>query len=132
VRALRTLAAAAIATGVLAGPVLACGGGWMGVNLVVKPGTKAALRKAYVAAHPGAKVGDPVAGRTYYGSYSGTRWAVATFGAYPTIFRTDAHGRWRVRRETHGGICTNVVPIDLVVAWSLEHLGGNCYVEPRR
>ena len=131
-RAVRTLVAAAIATGVLAGPVLACGDGWMGVNLVVKPGTKAALRRAYIAAHPGAKVGDPVAGRTYYGSYSGTRYAVATFGAYPTIFRTDAHGRWRVRRETHGGICTNVVPIDLVVAWSLEHLGGNCYVEPRR
>ena len=130
--ALRALAAAAVATGVLAGPVLACGGGWMGENLVVKPGTKAALRKAYLAARPGAKVGDPVPGRTYYGSYSGTRYAVATFGAYPTIFRTDQHGRWRVRRDTHGGICADVVPVDLIRAWSLEHWGGRCYVEPAR
>ena len=129
---MRALVAAAVASGVLAGPVLACGGGWMGENLVVKPGTKAALRRAYLAAHPGTAVGDPVPGRTYYGSYSGTRYAVATFGAYPTIFRTDEHGRWRVRRETHGGIWTNVVPIDLIVAWSLEHWGGNCYVEPKR
>jgi hypothetical protein len=127
----KALAAAVLASGVLAGPVLACGGGWMGVNLVVKPGTKAALRSAYLAAHPGGVVGDPVPGRTYYGSYSGTRYAVATFGAYPTIFRTDQHGRWHVRRETHGGICTNVVPIDLIKVWSLEHWGGNCYVEPR-
>ena len=110
-RALRTFAAAAVATGVLAGPVLACGGGWMGENLVVNPGTKAALRQAYLTAHPGAAVGEPMPGRTYYGSYSGTRYAVATFGAYPTIFRTDQHGRWQVRRETHGGICTSVVPI---------------------
>ena len=131
-KALRTITAAAIGTGVLAGPVLACGGGWMGVNLVVRPGTKAGLRKAYIAAHPGAAVGDPVPGRTYYGSYSGTRYAVATFGAYPTIFRTDQHGRWHVRRETHGGICTNVVSIDLIIAWSLEHWGGRCYVEPAR
>ena len=65
-----------------------------------------------------------------YGSYSGTRYAVATFGAYPTIFRTDQHGRWRVRRETHGGICSNAVPIDLIMVWSLEHWGGRCYVEP--
>ena len=127
---MKALAAAVVASGVLAGPVLACGGGWMGVNLVVKPGTKAALRSAYLAAHPGAAVGDPVPGRTYYGSYSGTRYAVATFGAYPTIFRTDRHGRWRVRHETHGGICTNVVPADLIRVWSLEHWGGNCYVEP--
>ena len=130
--ALRTLGAAAVAAAVLAGPVLACGDGWMGVNLVARPGVKAALRRAYLAAHPGAAVGDPVPGRTYYGSYSGTRYAVATFGAYPTIFRTDRHGRWRVRRETHGGICTNVVPLDLIMVWSLEHWGGRCFVEPAR
>ena len=130
--ALRTLGAAAVAAAVLAGPVLACGDGWMGVNLVARPGVKATLRRAYLAAHPGAAVGDPVPGRTYYGSYSGTRYAVATFGAYPTIFRTDAHGRWHVRRETHGGICTNVVPLDLIMVWSLEHWGGRCFVEPAR
>ena len=131
-RALRTLAVAAIATGVLAGPVLACGGGWMGVNLVATPGVKAALRSAYLAAHPSLAVGAPAAGRTYYGSYSGTRYAVATFGAHPTVFRTDARGRWLVRRDTHGGICTDFVPIDLIRAWWLEHRGGRCYVEPPR
>ena len=131
-RPLRTLAAAVVATGVLAGPVLACGGGWMGVNLVVQPGTKAALRKAYLAAHPGAAVGDPVPGRTYFGSYSGTRYAVATFGAYPTIFRTDQHGRWRVRRETHGGICVDAVPVELIGVWWLEQWSDRCYVEPAR
>jgi hypothetical protein len=132
-KAFRSIAAAAVAAGALAGTVHAgCGDGWMGTNLVATPAVKAALRSAYAAAHPGSRVGAPVAGRTYYGSYSGTRYAVATFGAYPTIFRTDIHGRWRVRRETHGGVCTNVVPIDLIRVWSLEHWGGNCYVEPRR
>ena len=129
----RTLAAAAVAAGALAGTVRAgCGDGWMGTNLVATPAVKAALRSAYLAAHPRTQVGAPAAGRTYYGSYSGTRYAVATFGAHPTIFRTDFRGRWHVRRETHGGVCTNVVPIDLIRVWSLEHWGGNCYVEPVR
>jgi hypothetical protein len=132
-KALHALAAAMVAAASLAGTAHAgCGDGWMGTNLVAAPAVKAALRSAYVAAHPGSQVGAPAPGRTYYGSYSGTRYAVATFGAYPTIFRTDVHGRWRVRRETHGGICTTVVPIDLIRVWSLEHWGGNCYVEPRR
>jgi hypothetical protein len=133
VKTLITLTAAAVAAGALAGTVHAgCGDGWMGTNLVATPAVKTALRSAYLAAHPGSQVGAPVAGRTYYGSYSGTRYAVATFGAYPTIFRTDIHGAWRVRRETHGGICTNVVPIDLIRVWWLAHWGGNCYVEPVR
>ena len=131
-KAIRTFAAAAVAAGALAGPVLACGDGWMGVNLVATPGVKAALGKAYLAAHPGAAVGDPVPGRTYYGSYSGTRYAVATFGRYPTIFRTDQHGRWHVRRETHGGICTNVVPVQLIAVWWLEPWSDRCFVEPAR
>ena len=130
---LLALAASAGTAAALAAPVLACGDGWMGQNLVATPGVKAALRAAYLEAHPAlseAQVGSPVPGRTYYGSYSGTHYAVATFGAYPTIFRTDQRGRWHVRRETHGGICTNVVPIDLIRVWSLEHWGGRCYVEP--
>jgi len=125
------LAAMVVAAGVVAGFARAgCGDGWMGVNLVATPKVKTALRSAYLAAHPGASVGDPAAGRTYYGGYSGTRYAVATFGAQPTIFRTDVRGRWRVRRETHGGVCTNVVPIDLIRVWSLRHWAGRCYVEP--
>src|SRR5215510_13091791 len=100
---LALLVAAATASPVSAG----CGDGhWMGVNLFAAPKVKAALRSAYVRAHRGVAVGQPVPGRTYYGSYSGTRYAVATFGAYPTIFQTDGRNRWRVIRETHGGICT--------------------------
>ena len=43
----------AILAGVLAGPVLACGDGWMGVNLVASPDIKSALRSAYLDGHPG-------------------------------------------------------------------------------
>jgi hypothetical protein len=134
------LLASAAAAGALASSVLACGDGWMGVNLVATPPVKAGLRAAYLRAHPRlqpAELGAPLPGSTYYGSYSGTRYALATFtgragGAYPTVFRTDASGRWRVRSQTHGAVCTNVVPIDLVRVWSLEHLRGGCYVEPRK
>jgi hypothetical protein len=138
-RRMRGLLLAIVLAGVLAGPVRAggCGDGWMGENLVAMPGVKEALRSAYVAAHPalGDQVGDPVSGRTYYGSYSGTRYAVATFAvgsapAYPTVFRTDNHGRWHVRRETHGGVCTDVVPIELIKAWWLAPWGGRCFVLP--
>lgn len=140
-RRMRSLLLAIVTAGVLAAPVHAgggCGDGWMGENLVATPGVKAALRSAYVAAHPAlapSQVGAPVAGRTYYGSYSSTRYAVATFAvgsapAYPTIFRTDHQGRWHVRRETHGGVCTDVVPIDLINAWWLVHWDGRCFVLP--
>jgi hypothetical protein len=115
----------------LAAPVLACGDGWMGKNLVATPGVKAALASTYAAAHPGATVGAPVAGRTYYGSYSGTRYAVATFGRYPTIFKTDRHGRWHIRRQTHGAICESYVPLDLLIGhWWLERHDAHCYVPP--
>ena len=122
-----------VAAGVLASPVLACGDGWMGMNLVATPDVKSQLRQAYLAANPELaphEVGRAVVGRTYYGFYSGTSYAVATFGAYPTIFRTDQNGRWKVRRQTHGGVCTDVVPSKLVKLWWLEHWRGRCYVEP--
>jgi hypothetical protein len=125
---LAVLVAAATAAPVSAG----CGDGhWMGVNLAATPKVKAALRLAYVRAHPGIAVGQPAPGRTYYGSYSGTRYAVATFGAYPTIFQTDARNRWRVIRETRGGICTDVVPSELITAWSFRRWNSRCFVEPR-
>jgi hypothetical protein len=126
-----TVVAALAAAAACAGAALGeCGDGWMARNLVATPGVKAALRSAYLAAHPGLAVGAPASGRTYYGDYSGTRYAVATFGAYPTVFRTDARGRWQVRRETHGGVCTDVVPLELIRAWWLEHWAGRCFVEP--
>jgi hypothetical protein len=136
---LRKILVLAAAAGLAAQPAIACGDGWMGVNLKLTPHVKSSLRSAYLAASPRVDadlVGAPVPGRTYYGSYSGTRYAVATFSvggaaAYPTVFRTDIRGRWHVRRQTHGGVCTDVVPIDLIRAWWLEHWGGSCYVLPR-
>jgi hypothetical protein len=111
-------------------PVLGCGDAWMGQNLVATRKVKAALRAAYAAAHRGTDVRAALAGHTYYGSYSGTSYALATFGAAPTIFRTDARGRWQVRQDTRGHVCSNVVPIDLIKAWSLRHVARGCYAPP--
>jgi hypothetical protein len=135
---LRVLPAVVVAAGVLAGPLLACGDGWMAHNLVLTPRDKAGLRAAYLRAHPGlvpSRVGQPVSGSTYFGSYSGTLYAVATFAAgpgagYPTIFRTGQNGRWHVRKQTRGGICSDVVPIELIKAWWLEHRSGRCFEVP--
>ncbi|TMK64976.1 MAG: hypothetical protein E6G53_06805 [Actinobacteria bacterium] len=137
-RGIRSLAVAAVAAGAVAAPVYAgCGDGWMGTNLVATPSVKAALRSAYLAGHPKLAPAEVtlLPGRTYYGAYSGTRYAVATLAvgsapASPTIFRTDQRGRWQVRRQTHGAVCTDVVPIDLIRAWWLTHYSGRCYVEP--
>jgi hypothetical protein len=125
------LGAVGAVAAVVAAPVLACGGGWIGENLVATPKVKTELRAAYLEAYPGARVGAPAAGRTYYGSWDGTRYAVATFGRYPTIFRTDRKGVWHVRRETHGGICADVVPVDLLSHhWWLKRYDDRCYVLP--
>jgi hypothetical protein len=117
--------------GVFTPPVLGCGDDWMGENLVATQKIKAGLRSAYRSAHPGVRVDGPALGTTYYGMYSGTSYAVATFGATPTVFRSDARGHWHVRADTDGRICTNVVPVELVGAWSLRHDRGSCYVLPR-
>ncbi len=111
-------------------PVLGCGDAWMAENLPATQAVKARLRSAYVTAHPGVEVRGPVAGRTYYGRYSGTSYAVATFGALPTIFRTDARGRWHVRKDTRGSVCSTVVPVELLKAWSLRPVTRACYTLP--
>jgi hypothetical protein len=135
---MKALIVTAVVATVFAAPVLACGDGWMGENLVVTPSVKDGLRSAYLSAHPSLRprrIAGPVGGRIYYGSYSGTRYAVATFttgtgAAYPTVFRTDARGRWHLRQETRGEICTNVVPTDLIMVWWLEPANGRCFVVP--
>jgi hypothetical protein len=111
-------------------PMYGCGDGMMGVNLVATPTVKAELRDAYLAVHPHVMVGAPRAGRTYYGDEEGIRYAVATFGVHPTIFRADARGRWHVIRDTHGAICKNYVPPDLLAAtWWLNKRNKRCYEE---
>ena len=120
------------AGGIYTPPALGCGDDWMGENMKATPRLKAALRLAYVAAHPRVHAGAPRPGKTYYGMYSGTSYALATFGAGPSVFRTDSHGGWRLRADTDGRICTNVVPIELLQVWSLEHERGSCYTLPRR
>jgi hypothetical protein len=119
------------AGGLYTPPAVGCGDDWMGENLAVTPRVKSALRAAYVSAHRGVHVGAPLAGHTYYGMYSGTSYAIATFSASPTVFRTDALGRWRVRADTDGRICSNVLPVELARVWSLRHDRGSCYVLPR-
>jgi hypothetical protein len=106
-------------------PALGCGDDWMGENMRVTAAVKHALQVAYGAKRP------PLAGHTYYGMYSGTSYALATFGRSPTVFRTDGHGVWHVRAQTDGRICTTAVPLELMKAWSLRGIGGGCYVEPR-
>jgi hypothetical protein len=112
-------------------PVLAnCGDGWMAENLRATQSVKAGLRAAYVAAHPRIAVTGPAAGQTYYGRYSGVRYALATFGSLPTIFRTDGRNRWHVRKDTRGSVCSTVVPVELLKAWSLRPVSRSCYALP--
>src|SRR5919198_5513607 len=112
----RTAVVAVVVAGFVAAPVLACGDGSIALDLIATPTLKAQLRSAFLAAHPGvapSQVGSPFPGRTFYGSYSDVPYAVATFSiagapAYPTVFKMDRRGRWHVRRQTHGGVCTDV------------------------
>jgi hypothetical protein len=106
-------------------PAVGCGDAWMAENLRVTPRVKEELRRADGSTQP------PLAGRTYYGRYSGVRYAIATFGAQPTVFRTDVHNHWRVRARVNGAVCSTVVPVELLRAWSLTPSGRGCYALPR-
>ena len=106
-------------------PAIGCGDAWMAENLRVTTAVKEQLRRADGAAHP------PLPGHTYYGRYSGVRYAIATFGVRPTIFRTDAHDRFRVRGQANDTVCSTVVPIELLRAWSLRPAGRGCFALPR-
>ena len=107
---------------------LACGDTPNAHNLVVTPRVRAALAAAYTA-RTGA-VATALPGRTYYGSHVGIQFAVATFGSQPAIFSDGGMGRWRLLRITHGGVCSGVVPADLIQAWAMTHWRGGCFTEP--
>ena len=107
---------------------LACGDTPNAHNLVVTPQVRTALAQAYAARTGVAATALP--GRTYYGSHVGIQFAVATFGKEPAIFSDGGMGRWRLLRITHGGICSGVVPVDLIAQWHLAHWRGGCYVVP--
>jgi len=113
------------AGGIYTPPAAGCGDAWMAENLRVTAPVREELRAAYGTARP------PLAGHTYYGRYSGVRYAVATFAGQPTVFRTDAHDRFRVRARTNGTVCADVVPVELLRAWSLRAAGRSCYALPR-
>ncbi len=118
----------------LASTAAGCGDSPNAVNLRLTAGVKGALRHAFLAANPGARA-ELVPGRTYYGLHVGIQYAVATFAvpgrtAYPAIFSDGGSGRWRLLRVTHGGVCSGVVPVDLIQTWWLVHWRGGCYVEP--
>jgi len=112
----------------LAAPAFGCGDTPNAQNLVITSEVRAAIAKAYTA-YTG-MTATALAGRTYFGSHVGTQFAVATFGdGRPAIFSDGGMGRWRLLRVTHGGICSGVVPVDLIQAWAMTHWRGGCYTE---
>ena len=118
----------------LAAAAGACGDSPNAVNLKLTDDVRTSLRQAYAVAHPGSRP-ELVPGRTYYGFHVGIRYAVATLSVdgrttYPAIFSDQGRGRWKLLRVTHGGVCSGVVPIDMIQTWSLVHWQGGCYVEP--
>lgn len=125
---LRVACAAALAAG-LAGTGLAFGASDAGGprNLVATPRVKAALRSGFLTKHPTlppASVRGPLRGLTYYGSYRGTEYAVATFSIprfgtqdQPEVFRRPAGGRWNDLGDTGGDVCPGVVPLPLLKLW---------------
>jgi hypothetical protein len=106
-------------------------------NLVATPSVKAALRTAFLHAHPKlppAKVAGPLKGRTYYGSYRGREYALAVFSIprfgttdQPELFRRPAGGAWRDLGDTGGDVCPPYVPLPLIKVWRLKPAGSGCY-----
>ncbi|HEY3181349.1 MAG TPA: hypothetical protein VGJ77_00825 [Gaiellaceae bacterium] len=121
-----------VAVAAIAAPAaLACGDEGA-ENLLATPAVKAGLTAAYTAAHPSTRVGGPAPGRTWYGRIAGYEFAVATFGAHPTVFSRPPGSRWKLERDTHGAVCASLVPVALLVGeWSYRHWARQCYLEPR-
>jgi opacity protein-like surface antigen len=126
------LAIVVAAAAVAAAPALACDDQPPAVNLVATPSVKTGLAAAYAGAHPDRRSARPVPGRTWYGRFGGYEFAVATFGAHPSVFSRQPRGRWRLDRDTRGAVCGGLVPVQLLaVTWSFAYSQRNCWVEPR-
>jgi len=114
-----------------AAPALACGDGMPPQNTRITPGTKAELRTAYLAAHPGARAEGPLPGHTYYSVHMQLGFAVATFDGRARVFIHVPKGRWRLVRDTSGTVCGRDVPADVLArAWWFPHVRGDCYRVP--
>lgn len=97
-------------------------------NLVATPAVKAALRAALVARLPVTqreKVRGPLPGRTYYGSYGPTRYALAVFSFpgtgttdQPEVFDRPPGKPWQDRGDTGG--CLRKIPAPLRRVWRLD------------
>lgn len=110
----------------------ACGDSPNAENLILTADVRAGLSRAF--AQGTGVTATALPGRTYYGYHVGIRYAVATFDVpgrtYPAIFSDQGRGRWKLLRITHGGVCSGVVPVDMIQAWALAHWRKGCYVEP--
>lgn len=97
-------------------------------NLTATSDMKGAIRAAFITSHNMAdgEVTGPLAGKTYYGSFRGKEWAVATFSTagtgttdQPEVFNRRPGGTWVDRGDTGGAVCDKV-PRPMLHVWRLE------------
>ena len=99
-------------------------------NLVATAAVKAQLREAHLkllsaAARKGVR--GPLKGKTYYGSFGSTRYAIATFSVpglgtqdQPELFSKPAGRPWRDRGDTGGCISSRIIPAPLLRLWGFK------------
>jgi hypothetical protein len=117
------------------------------VNLVATPAVKAQLHSAFLRLHSTIaprRIRGPLKGRTYYGRYGATKYAVATFSIdggtddQPEVFRRPAGRGWHDLGDTGGEICPGRIPLPLIKLWQFVKtssvvVGGKrayCYAPP--
>jgi hypothetical protein len=97
------------------------------VNLVATPAMKAQLHRTFLRLHSTlapSRVRGPLNGRTYYGRYGPTEYAVATFSVdggtddQPEVFRRGRGRSWRDLGDTGGEVCPPRIPLPLIKLWS--------------
>jgi hypothetical protein len=108
-------------------------------NLLATAKVKATLRATHLATLPGTlrpQVRGPLKGTTFYGTYRGSFYAIATFWMskvgttdQPELFSRAAHGGWRDRGDTGGCINELIVPPALLSRWGFhaDPLNAGCW-----